>query len=187
VTEEYKGYTVTLIYDPAPADPLASATPEERGAWFVLRHSRYNLPCELAVDFDAYDNWTALAAHVGGGKPFKFVQWYEHSGVVVSLRDAEAGPRDWDTGIAGVIVGETAMAIQRAFEPWSAYLAGEVYALLITAPDGNEVDHRSGCYGYGDAMTYARGLIELDRQILGTDRIRVYGRPRAPRAQELHA
>ena len=186
MTEDYKKYRIALAFDPCPEDPLTWTTPEERGAWFVLYHRRYNLPCELHVDFDNYENWTALAEAVSGGRPYQFVRWYEQGGIAVSLRDAEPGG-EWDAGCAGVIFGESPETIRGAFTDWAAYAEGEVYSLTITAPDGNEVLDVGGAYGYDAALAYAREAVDEDIDLAGVARIRRYGRRHAPRAREVHA
>jgi len=185
MTDYYRGYTIRLAYDQDASNPLDWTTPEGRGTWFVLQHRRYALPCEIDVDFDQYESWTELAEGMSHGRRYQFVRWYEHSGVVVSLRDDEGG-QDWDAGIAGVIFGSTAAAIQASFAVWKPYVEGEVYALTITAPDTNEVDCLVGLYGYDEAMGCARWVIDTDATLSGTARIRHYGRAHAPRAQELH-
>jgi hypothetical protein len=190
--EYYNGYTITLEYDWDADNPLTWTTPEERRAWYVLRHRRYSLPFEIDADLHDYRSWTELAAAVtapGGelsGKVYQFVRWYEHSGIATSLRDDEGG-QDWDAGIAGVVFGTTRAAILASFAFWKPYVEDDVYTLMITAPDGDEVDNLGGLYGYDDALDWAHGVIDTDRLLTGTARIRRYGRAHAPRAQELHA
>lgn len=191
MTEHYRGYTITLEYDQDADNPLMWRTPKERRAWYALRHRRYSLPFEIDANPDDYHAWAELAAAVtapGGelaGKVYQFVRWYEHSGIAVSLRDDEGG-QDWDAGIAGVVFGTTRAAILASFTVWKAYTEGEVYALTITAPDGNEVDSLCGLYGYDEALGCARWTIDGDAKLTGAARIQRYGRARAPRARELH-
>lgn len=188
MTEQYNGYTVTLAYDQEADDPLTWATPEGRRTWFALRHKRYSLPFEIDADPDDYHSWTELAAaysRTHGDMPYKFVRWYEHSGIAVSLQ-ADDGGRDWDAGIAGVIFGNTIASIKASFAVWQAYVAADVYTLTITAPDGTEVDSLCGLYGYDEALGCARWVIDVDAKLTGVARIRRYGRVHAPRAQEMH-
>lgn len=189
MTEHYNGYTISLAYDQDASNPLTWTTPEERRAWFALRHKRYSLPFEIDADTSDYHSWTELAdaySRTHGDMPYKFVRWYEHGGIAVSLCDHEGG-QDWDAGIAGVIFGNTIASIKASFAVWQAYVEGDVYTLTITAPDGNEVDSLCGLYGYDEALGCARWAIDADKQLTGAARIRRYGRAHAPRAQELHA
>lgn len=192
MTEHYKGYTVTLEYDQDADNPLDWTTPEERHAWYALRHRRYNVPFEIGADPDDYQGWAELAKAVtapGGelaGKQYQFVRWYEHSGIAVDLLDTDqfAG---WDVGCAGVIFGDALDDIKASFVDWRAYVEGEVYTVRVTAPDGNEVDSLGGLFGYDEALDGARWIIDGDAELTGVARIRVYGRAHAPRARELHA
>lgn len=192
MTEHYKGYTITLEYDPDAENPLTWTTPEERRAWYALSHRRYTLPYEIDADTDDYHGWAELAAAVTSpdgelpGKVYRFVRWYEHSGVAVSLLSTDQFG-GWDVGCAGVIFGDTLDDIDASFVSWQAYVEGEVYRVCITAPDGNEVDSLAGLYGYDDALGYCRNIIDEDTQLTGAERIRRYGRAHAPRARELHA
>lgn len=192
MTEQYNGYTISLTYDDGDVqNPLWWDTPEERRAWYALRHPRYSLPFEIDADPDDYYSWAELATAVtapGGvlaGKVYQFVRWYEHGGIAVSLRDNEGG-QGWDAGIAGVVFGTTRAAILASFTVWKAYVECEVYRVRITASNGNEVDDLVGLYGYDEALGCARWIIDEDLTLSGTARIRRYGRTKAPRAQELH-
>jgi hypothetical protein len=187
MTEYYHGYTIALAYDQDADDPLDWTTPAERGAWFALDMQRRSLPWELEDDHADYTSWQEVvktnAEQYGG--VYKFVRWYEHGGIAVSLRDDEGG-QDWDAGIAGVIFGGTTAAIQASFAGWKAYVEGDVYALTVTAPDGNEADSLVGLYGYAEALDYAHSVIDEDAKLTGVARVRRYGRAHAPRARELH-
>lgn len=188
MTEHYKGYTVTLEYDRDADNPLKWTPPTDRKTWFVLRRRRNNLPCEINVDFDRYQSWTELAGDVSSGRPYQFVRWHEHGDISVTLQDTEAAASGgWDTCCAGVVIGESVEAIKSSFKMWAAYVAGEMYVLTVTAPDGNEVCTLGGMYGYGWTMNWARRVIDEDVSLTGVARTQVYGRAQAPRAQELHA
>jgi hypothetical protein len=192
MTEQYNGYTISLTYDDGDVqNPLWWDAPEERQAWYALKHPRYSLPFEIGADPDDYYSWAELAAAVtapGGelaGMVYQFVRWYEHSGIAVSLRDDERG-RDWDAGIVGVVFGTTRAAILASFNVWKAYVECEVYRVRITASDGTEIDSLCGLYGHDEALGCAHWVIDTDRQLTGVARIRRYGRVHAPRARELH-
>lgn len=191
VQEEYRGFCICLEQDVYAEDPLAWTTPAERSAWFALSHRRYSLPYEIDTPNDEYESWTALARAVtvpGGelaGKVYQFVHWYEHSGIAVSLRDDETG-QGWDAGIAGVVFGDSTDAIAEAFADWQAYTEGEVYHLVIQAPDGIEVENIRGMDGYENAIGYARVIIDNNADLTRTEYIERYGRCHAPQAQEQH-
>lgn len=187
-TIEYKGYKIAINYDEDTEDPTTWTTPEERGATFALHHNRYTLPFELEnkyddegnnlVDLDLYNSWEefAKACAPEDQQNYRFVRWYEHSGIAVSLRDDESG-HDWDAGIAGVIFGETTDTINAVFEDWRSYIQGEVYYFCIYDQDGELVDSLSGIYGLEYAEQEAKDWIDA------------YTPPHkvAKKAQELHA
>lgn len=158
---DYKNYTIDIQQDEDTEDPLSWTTPEERGAWLVLNRRHYNLPNELNVDFDSYDSWKEVAE--GESKTlqvYKFVDWYEHGGVVLTLQDTDT-PRDqWDSGIAGVIIGNSEQEIQNVFSSYKAYIEGEVYGYIIKDKAGEEVESLWGIYGYDEAMEEARAYID---------------------------
>lgn len=140
--------------------PLDWQTPEERGAWFVMTHNRYNLPNELGVDFDGYENWKELVE--GEAKTlqvYKFVRWYEHRGVAVSLRDEPDG-QDWDAGIVGVIFGNSAKEIELAFEQWKPYAEGDIWDIIIKDEHDGVLDSVCGYYGYEAAKAAAQEILQ---------------------------
>lgn len=152
---DYKGHTIIVDYDEWAENPLDWATPEERGAWFVMSHKQYNLPNELDVDFDDFSSWNELAEK-SSKLPYKFVRWYEHSGIAVSLQDNPDG-QDWDAGIVGVIFGETTERIKQVFADWKCYIEGDIYAY------SSEAGACSGYYGqagYDQMIAEAKGEID---------------------------
>lgn len=157
---ERNGLEVEIYYDDMAENPLDWETADEResNVKFALKHNRYNLPFEIDDDLDEYSNWTDFAkANTSGGWVYKFVRWYEHSGIAVSLRDDEGGAV-WDAGIAGVIIGQTDEDINRYFEPWKNYIEGEVYGYTITNPrTGELIDSCCGFYGADDVKQCANG------------------------------
>lgn len=161
----YKDYTINIEYDDrATESPLEWATPEERGAYYALYHGRYNLPYEIDARTSDFNSWRELAEAVtsdGGeleGYVYKFVNWYEHSGVVVSLVDDDTR-RGWDSGIAGVVFGESVAAIVSSFETYKQYIEGDVYAYVIEDSHGDIIDSLSGIYGEEDAIEEAKSFI----------------------------
>jgi hypothetical protein len=138
--------------------PLEWQSPDERGAWFVMSHKRYNLPNELDVDFEEYDSWNELAEKASD-KPYMFVRWYEHSGISVQLRDEPNG-QDWDAGIVGVIFGNTTEDIKREFATWQCYVEGDVWDIRILDEKGEFVDGCAGFYGYKYAEEEAEAMLK---------------------------
>ena len=145
----YRGYTLKIDYDEADDNPVNWTSPEDRGATYALKHNRYDLPFELDADLDDFESWTDFAEHnAPEGQPvYKFVRWYEHSGIAVSLRDDESG-HDWDAGIAGVIFGESTEAIESTFSEFKHYIEGDIYSVTVEDPDGEFVDSLGCIYGY---------------------------------------
>lgn len=169
---EYKGYKITIENDPDYMDtPLDWTTPEERGATFALKHNRYELPFELdpkynddgddIVDLALYNSWTEFAEACApeDQKCYKFVRWYEHSGIAVSLRDDESG-RDWDAGIAGVIFGRTTEDIENAFSDWKPFVEGDLWSVFVTDQDGEQIDSLSGIAGYDQAELEGQYIVD---------------------------
>lgn len=159
-TEIYRDYTITMSQDvDFTESPLEWSTPTERGATYALKHNRYELPFELdpvyddngddIVDLDLYSSWTEFAEACApeDQKCYKFVRWYEHSGISVSLRDDESG-RDWDAGIVGVIFGTDDNAIQSTFSDFKHYTEGDIYSVTVEDPEGEFVDSLGCIYGY---------------------------------------
>jgi hypothetical protein len=157
---DYKGYKITIDQDNFDSEsPLDWVTPAERGAWYVMSHRQYNVPNELDVDFGDYDSWHELAEAEAKGRPYKYVRWYEHTGIAVSLRD-DASVNDFDAGIVGVIIGETTQAIEASFAEWKCYIEGEIYRYDITDEFGNDVDSLGLIYGYDEALTMAKEAVD---------------------------
>lgn len=166
----YNGYKITIEQDMADDNPVEWTSPEDRRATFALKHERYDLPFELdqkyddngddIVDLDLYKSWTEFAEACApeDQKCYKFVRWYEHSGISVSLRDDESG-RDWDAGIAGVIFGTDTDAIESAFTEWQFYVQGEIYSVMVEDPEGEMVDSLGCIYGYDQAEAEGEAIV----------------------------
>lgn len=161
MNEQYKGYSIRLDYETEPSNPLDWSTAEERGAWFLLKHNRYNLPWENnGIEIDDFNSWTELGESLN--KPYRLVRWYEHSGISVSLHDSEAGARDWDAGIVGIIYGDTTDDINAAFKAWKTYIEGDVYYITVKDMYGNEIEDSGlgDVFGYDGALEEARMMID---------------------------
>lgn len=167
-TFEHNCLSIEIWQDDNPENPLDWATPDDRQGrvTFALKHNRYDLPFEIDADTDDYNSWTELAEAVTSkgaelaGYNYKFVRWYEHSGISVSLRDDESG-RDWDAGIAGVVFAETSDDIDREFQTWAQYIEGEVYGFTIENPrNGEVVDACGGYYGIDDVKSAAEAAAD---------------------------
>lgn len=157
-TIDYKGKEISIYADVDNESPLEWSNPEERGTWFVMYRREYDLPNELNVDFDDYSNYTDLAETVAKehNLVYKFVRWYEHSGIAVSLRD-DADVQGWDAGIVGVIFGNTTEDIENSFKNWQAYIQGDIYTFQT------EYDCAGGYYGedgYNAMMEEAKHSID---------------------------
>lgn len=162
----YKDYIITIEYDDnVHESPLDWDTPEERGVYYALDHNRYNLPYELDTRMSGFDSWRELAEAVTGdggeleGYIYKFVNWYEHSGVSVSLVDDDTR-RGWDSGIAGVVFGETYDAIVNQFATYKQYAEGDIYTYVIEDSHGDTIDALSGIYGDDAALEEAESFID---------------------------
>lgn len=140
--------------------PLEWTTPDERGVWFVMSHKRYDLPNELGVDFGSYENWQELAeAEAKAMQVYKFVRWYEHGGIAVSLTD-EPNSSDWDAGIVGVIIGNSLEDIEGEFATWKCYIEGDIWNVSILDENGEYIDGCSGFYGYQYATEEAERMLK---------------------------
>jgi hypothetical protein len=192
-TDDYNGYTISIDYDTETENPLDWTTPTDRlgNVHFALKHNRYDLPFEIDADMDDYNSWTELANAVtakGGelaGYNFKFVRWYEHSGIAVSLRDNEDG-HDWDAGIAGVVFGKTTDDIEAAFDLWKKYVEGDVYMLTVDAPDGITIESIGGMFGYDETLEEGQRIADEHAKMSPADRARIYGRVTGDNANVIH-
>lgn len=160
-TITYDNHQISIEQDNDTESPLEWTTPSERGATFVLGHNRYDLPNELDVDFDDYTSWSALAgANIPVEQPVaKFVHWYEHGGIALSLSDTP-NEKGWDSGCAGVIYGEDEHAIKDAFLSFKQYIEGDVYQYLITDQNHEFIDSLGGIYGYYNALGEAKDFVD---------------------------
>ena len=162
-TVEYRGYTLRINYDEADDNPINWTTPDDRGATYALYHKRYDLPFEIdnAGDLDEYESWTEFAqSNALSNQPiYKFVRWFEHSGISVSLRDDEDG-HGWDAGIAGVIFGESEDAIESTFWEFKHYTEGDIYSVTVEDQHGEFVDSL-GCI-FGTNQAQAEGMAIVD-------------------------
>lgn len=158
-TIEYKGYTIEIEQSEDVESPLQWCTPQERGATFVLKHRGYDLPCEVDINFDDYSSWQEVAQAVSGKQPFKFVQWYEHSGIAVSLRDSATTSDKWDASIVGIIFGDDDATINSVFNEWKQYIEGDVYDYSIKDGDGDAVDSLCCIYGYDFTIQEAKDFV----------------------------
>lgn len=160
-TITYDNHKISIDQSDYSESPLDWSTASERGATFVLSHNRYDLPNELDVDFDEYSNWGELAKeNVPEGQPvYKFVRWYEHSGIAVSLSDSP-NVGGWDSGCVGVVYGESEEVLESVFSEWKQYTEGDVWSYLITNEHDEFVDSLSGIYGYDYAVEEAKSFID---------------------------
>ena len=175
--EDYKGYRISIEQSEYEESPLEWTTPEERGAWFVMKSNFYTLPNDLNVDFDEYDGWLELVkANIKKGQVYKFIDWYEHSGIVVRLVDGPKPLDRWDSGIVGLIIANSEQELLSSFTEWKAYVEGDIWDYSIYNDDGETVDSLCSIYGYEYALKESKQFIDS------------YIPPRklAKSAQELH-
>jgi len=182
-TIDYKGYKIGIEYDEYDQErPLEWSTPEERGVWFVMSHKKYNVPNDLDVNLDEFDNWQDIAkTFTKKGQVYKFVNWYEHGDIALSLVDEPTASNRWDAGIAGLVIADDEKTLQSVFTGYKMYMAGEIYSYMITDEDDEIVDSRTGIYGYEQAIQEALDQIDY---IVEHPPVRV--KSVAPNATELH-
>lgn len=135
-------------------------TPEERGAWFVMSHSRYNVPKEIDIDFDEFNNYEeVIKATLKKGQVYKYISWYEHSGNSLSLVDTPTPTDSWDAGIAGFIIGDSEEEINDAFNSYKMYVEGDVYDYCVQL-GGETLDSLCCLYGYDYAVEQAKEFVD---------------------------
>lgn len=177
-TIDYKGYKIGIEYDEYDQEsPLEWSNPEERGVWFVMSHRNYDVPNELDVNFDEFEGWEEIAkTFTKKGQVYKFVNWFEHGDIVLSLVDKPIATDRWDAGIAGVVIADDEKTLQSVFKEYAMYMHGDIYSYMITDEDDDIVDSLTGIYGYEEAIQMAKEFINN------------YNAPRkiAPKAQALH-
>ena len=141
----------TIDYCEFDVNPLNWSTPEEREVWFVMSHKKYDVPNELDIDFNDYDSWEELVSkNIKEGQVYKFVNWYEHSGISLNLQDSAVAHNNFDSGIVGVIIANDINDLNAEFAYYKAYIEGNVYEYILEDMEGNVFDSCSGYYGIND-------------------------------------
>ena len=86
----------------------------------------------------------------------------------------------WDSGCAGVIFGKTLESINQEFEPYAAFISGNVYGFNIT--DARTGDLLDSCWGYY-TLEHCQEDAQASAESIETPNPAKY----APIAQELHS
>lgn len=159
-TIEHKDHKIELRHCDYADDPTSWHSPKERGATFVMSHKRYNVPCEIDINWDDYAGWEDAAESKAKGKVIRYVDWYEHGGVAVSLLEKPVPKDKWDSGIVGFIFGDNLQDVESAFLEWKDYVEGNVYDYVIYDSKGEEVDSLCCLYGYEHAISIAKETVE---------------------------
>jgi hypothetical protein len=169
-----KGYTATLYYDSEPESP---ADWDNLGVITYNKSSRYVLGYE-GVDSDED---AEIARKVESGEYIGIpVYAYVHSGATICAGYRNPFNCEWDSGRSGWVyvsradalkeVGGTKMSkkkretIERILrgqvDTFATYLEGQVYGIVITDPDGEEVDSCWGFYGFDYAKEEAEHMLK---------------------------
>jgi hypothetical protein len=157
---EYKDHKIDLHYSDYNEDPTSWHTPAERGATFVMSHKRAVVPCEIDINWEDYAGWEDAAKSKAKGKVIRYVDWYEHGGVAVSLVKEPIPTDKWDSGIVGFIFGDNEDDINSAFNEWKDYVEGNVYDFIIYNKEGEEVDSLCCIYGRENVEDQAKDAVD---------------------------
>lgn len=169
---DHLGHRITLH----PDEHCDSPRDEENLTTLVMAHRRWDFPNEADVDFDAYDSWAAVAAHLTDHyNPVLLVPitMYDHSAVAfrVGTDFADVDPGQWDSGIVGIAMvtperqaeygtpdDRLLDAVKAEVEAFEAYVNGYVVGYRIDGPCTD--DSCWGYYTWEDAYADAKAEIE---------------------------
>ncbi len=170
-TFEHRGFTVEIHHDPdadSPRDWCNTTT-------MVLSHKRYNLPNEADVNFDDFDSFTEVEAHLRAEHDVVALMpvWgYDHGQLALHAGGRVGQFADpWDSGCLGIVFvtreGQEMCGtpddmldsvMQEEVQTYSEWANGENYGYIVTAPDdenydGEEID---SCWGYVASLDHCR-------------------------------
>lgn len=186
-------FTYEIVSDDSgyPDDPLGWTEPTDGRGYYILSRRDYSLPNELDIDFDDFESWDEVAAEVKKQSGFKepvvkFVRWYEHSGVAISLVDS-SDIGGWDVGCAGLICYEKSeeSVAEGDFETYAAYVEGDIWGVK-TMLDGEEIETVWNYYGYSHAVDSAEEEIAELNKLTDVEIKQRFGRKAGVRATALH-
>jgi hypothetical protein len=184
-TIDYKGYKITIDYDPSPESPR-----ECDDLSTIYSNSR-------RYDFDGH-GIEELIQEVGGNVYDDVIPWdliakkyyyrkvwmYDHSGVC--LKTGESNPwgnmgyMSWDSGLCGVIVVDKKAAkkewptdTKARAEKWldgeienlDTFCRGEIYGYEVLDEDGEEFDSCWGFYDLDECIAEAEGMVDYDLEV----------------------
>ena len=186
-------FTYEIVSDDSgyPDDPLDWTEPTDGRGYYIMHKRGYSLPNELDINFDDFESWDEVAAEVKKQSEFKepvvkFVRWYEHSGVSISLVD-DPNIGGWDAGCAGLICYEKSeeKVAEGDFKTYAAYIEGDIWGVK-TFLDGEEVETCWGYYGYSETVEAAEEEIASLNELDDIEIKRRYGRNTGVKASVLH-
>lgn len=186
-------FTYELLEDTGfDTNPLEWTEPTDGRGYYVMAHNRYNVPKEIDIDFDDFENWAEAAEEAKKLSGFKepqveYIRWYEHSGVAISLVSTP-NIGGWDSGCAGFVVYEKEDTdyATGAFQEYAAYVAGDVYGVEIRL-DGEATEEASwGHLGYTETDNWAKEHIAELNKLTDVEIKQRFGRKAGVRASALH-
>ena len=160
--EEYRGYTIKVLYDYEPESPRAW---DNLGT--IYSNSRSYDPDGHSIE-EIIDSETGkLDKEFVKNHIMLHIYAYQHSGITISTRRGGQFSDPWDSGLFGIIaisnedaiknwgkqictkeVREKALkCLEGEVETLDQYYTGDVYGFIIEDEDGCEIDSGWGYYG----------------------------------------
>jgi hypothetical protein len=149
-------------------DPMNPRTDWDAAATFVIKPNRYVAGDEPASSEYAYMSSAAAVRNVIEleHEPVAILPIYmlQHGSTHLSTTPFNDA---WDSGQCGwafVRAGDSTQAeaedlIRAELAMYASYVAGEVYGVVVTDADGEEVDSCWGYYGIDEARAAAEGML----------------------------
>lgn len=161
---EYKGFSVKIMYDLDPANPME----DHCGMPTILHwHRRYDLGTEYPDDFGhPFEDRDAVIERIKkeyGARVVIPVYLYDHSGITMSTAPFSC---PWDSGQVGFVFDTPDMLrdgwgdnpptdedlrdkiLPSCIETYDQYLRGEIFGYVVEAPEGEDAGRHDSCWGY---------------------------------------
>jgi len=145
---------------------------------FVFSYGRYDMPNDWNINFDDFDGWQEVAAHIKeqGGLFITPVYAYEHGGITISTGKFSC---QWDSGCLGLAfttkekmkeIGTPDHLVEEAIKDevklFDMYLQGDAWIVYVkdTYGDGEDIDS-SYVWGHLEAEKYAKEITNYHNEL----------------------
>lgn len=188
MTEEYKGYTITIEQDENPENPREW----DNLGNMICFHNRYELGDQHNFHNDDYNSWDEVEQAIKKAEDVAIIAplyLYDHSGLRIKIgsfygflpqghAEFDSGQvgfiyitkkairENWGTGKKARITKKMLASAQESLEgevsTYDEYLAGNVYGYIVEDEEGNEIDSCWGFFGYDYCLDEAKGAVEAE-------------------------